>query len=528
MTAEPVLKAEPDSSFPPMSEAPDALKEALADRYELGRTIGRGGMATVYLARDLKHGREVAVKVLRPDLAASIGTDRFLVEIEIAARLNHPHIVPLFNSGEAGTFLFYAMPFVDGESLRGLMNREGRLGLQVTMEITRQVADALSYAHREGVLHRDIKPENILLADKHAFVADFGIAKAVSTAGGEALTRSGFPLGTVGYMSPEQAAGVRKLDTRTDVYSLACVVYEMLVGETPGLWLTTEAVQVGRFVDAETDHRVQLDNLPGRLEQVLAKALAMRPVERFATPIGFMDALMVAAERGPLVSDEEMRKIIGRASELQAGQPTEEGALSIGSVEQIAAQVGIPPDRVREALEELEEHAAPPPPAPAPPHPLVPRPDVAPIRREREISRRISERQVTLMVEKMRTAFGTIGQVISQGDTLTWTSGTPGVPGRNVSVVVTPSGDRTHITVEEFVGQVPGRIAGGITGWCCGGVFGLAFGALIGVPELFGIGFAVSGAYFISRSVYMNTVIQRERQLEELADTLAEMGGVDA
>jgi tRNA A-37 threonylcarbamoyl transferase component Bud32 len=507
-----------------MSEAPEALKEALADRYELGRTVGRGGMAAVYLARDRKHGREVAVKVLRPDLAASIGTDRFLNEIEIAARLNHPHIVPLFDSGEADSFLFYAMPFIDGESLRGLMNREGRLGLPVTTEITREVADALSYAHREGVLHRDIKPENILLSDGHAFVADFGIAKAVSTAGGEALTRSGFPLGTVGYMSPEQAAGVRKLDVRTDVYSLACVVYEMLVGETPGLWLTTEAVQVGRFVDAEAGHRTQLDRLPGRLEQVLAKALAMRPVERFATPTGFVDALMVAAERGPLVSDEEMRKIIGRASELQAGQPTEEGALSIGSVEQIAAQVGIPPDRVREALQELEERAVPPRHAVAPPYQLAPRPDVAPIRMERTVGGILSERQVTLMVEKIRSVLGTLGQVSSEGDKLTWTSSGVGGVGRNVRVMLTPTNDRTEITVEEFVGQVPGRIAGGIAGWCCGGIFGIAFGGLIAVPELFGIGFAVSGAYFLSRSVYMNTVIQRERQLEELANVLAKIG----
>jgi len=260
---------------------------------------------------------------------------------------------------------------------------------------------------------------------------------------------------------------------------------------------------------------------------VLAKALAMRPVERFATPMGFVDALMIASERGPLVSDEEMRKIIGRASELQAGQPTEEGALSIGSVEQIAAQVGIPPDRVRQALEELEELAVPPPPAAAPPYQLAPRPEVAPIRREREVSGRISERQVTLMFESMRAKLGATGQVTSQGDTLTWTSGAPGVPGRNVSVMLTPSDDRTHITVEEFVGQVPGRIAAGIAGWCGGGVFGIAFGALVGVPELFGIGFAVSGAYFISRSVYMNTVIQRERQLEELANTLVEIGGVD-
>ncbi len=515
-----------------MSEVPQALRTALEDRYALERAIGRGGMATVYLARDAKHGRDVAVKVLRPDLAASIGKERFLVEIEIAARLNHPHIVPLFDSGEAGGFLFYVMPFVAGESLRGLMNREGPLALSVTTEITRQVGDALSHAHREGVLHRDIKPENILLSNGHAFVADFGIAKAVSTAGGEALTRSGFPLGTVGYMSPEQAAGVRRLDPRTDVYSLACVTYEMLVGETPGLWLTTEAVQMGRFVDAEAAHRIRLDTFPGRLEQVLAKALAMRPADRFATPAGFVSALQMVSERGKLVSDEEMREIFGRASELQAGQPTEEGALSIGSVEQIAAQVGIPPDRVRQALEQLEERGASSTPArplyPEVPRPqvapFVPRPSVAPIRMDRVVEGKVSERQVTLMLEKARTTLGLLGQVTSRGDALIWTGGAPGVSGRNVSLTITAAGDRTQIAVEEVLGQVPGRIAGGIVGWCCGGIFGIAFGGLVGVPELFGVAFAVSGAYFISRSVYMNTVIQRERQLEELVDALVKIG----
>jgi serine/threonine protein kinase len=479
-------------------------------------------MATVYLARDLKHGRDVAIKVLRPDLAASIGTERFLVEIEIAARLNHPHIVPLFDSGEADSFLFYAMPFIDGESLRSLMTREGCITLAVATELIQQVADALSYAHREGVLHRDIKPENILLANGHAFVADFGIAKAVSTAGGEALTRSGFPLGTVGYMSPEQAAGVRRLDPRTDVYSLACVVYEMLVGETPGLWLTTEAVQVGRFVDAEASHRAVLDALPGRVEQVLAQALAMRPAERFATPRGFVDALLVASERGPLVGDDEMRQIIGRASELQAGQPTEEGVFSIGSVEQIAAQVGIPPDRVREALRELEERAAPAPPPPVT-NQLTPRPELAPILRERTVEGSVPEWKVTRLVEHMRRTLGAVGQVTSQGDSVTWTSGTPEAPGRSVRVTISRGRDRTQLTVEEFVGQIPGRIAGGIAGWCCGGIFGIAFGGLVGVPELFGLGFAISGAYFLSRSVSMNTVMQRERQLEELADDLAEI-----
>ncbi|MDH5550935.1 MAG: serine/threonine protein kinase, partial [Gemmatimonadota bacterium] len=195
-----------------MGEITTALRAALADRYDLVRMVGQGGMATVYLAQDLKHERDVALKVLRPDLAASIGTQRFLKEIAIAARLSHPHIVALHDSGESQGFLYYVMPYVDGESLRALLRRSAPLPLGVVLGITRQVADALGYAHRMGVLHRDIKPENILLAQGHAFVVDFGIAKAVSTAGGPPTTRTGFALGTPGYMSPEQAAGVRHID----------------------------------------------------------------------------------------------------------------------------------------------------------------------------------------------------------------------------------------------------------------------------------------------------------------------------
>src|SRR3972149_6641388 len=185
-------------------------------------------MAIVYLAQDLKHRRRVAIKVLRPDLVPTLGPDRFLREIEIAARLTHPHILPLHDSGEAGGLLYYVMPFIEGESLRGLMSRLGLMDLPGALEVTRRVADALDYAHRQGVLHRDIKPENILLPEGQAVVADFGIAKAVSTAGGAELTRTGVALGTPGYMSPEQAAGSTDLDARTDVYSLGGGTYEMV------------------------------------------------------------------------------------------------------------------------------------------------------------------------------------------------------------------------------------------------------------------------------------------------------------
>src|SRR3989441_752692 len=226
---------------------PADLAAALADRYSLRRVLGRGGMATVYLADDEKHHRAVALKVLLPGLAAFLGVERFLQEIQIAAQLTHPHILALHDSGEAAGFLYYVMPYCEGASLRQQLEQRRPLSRQEALAIGDPVAGALSYAHRMGVLHRDIKPENILFSQGHPIVADFGIAKAVSTAGGANLTRTGFPVGTPGYMSPEQAAGLTELDERTDVYSLAVVVYEMLVGEVPGRWPTEDAVRAGRF-----------------------------------------------------------------------------------------------------------------------------------------------------------------------------------------------------------------------------------------------------------------------------------------
>src|SRR5690242_20635478 len=242
-------------------------------------------MASVYLAYDRKHQREVAIKVLLPDLAASIGSDRFLTEIQIVARLNHPHVLAMHDSGEAGGFLYYVMPFVEGGSLRQRLLAGHRLEPGEALAIAQPVADALSYAHRMHVLHRDIKPENILFSQGFPIVADFGIAKAVSTAAGDVnLTRTGFPLGTPGYMSPEQAAGLTDLDERTDVYGLAVVVYEMVVGETPGGWPTEDAVRSGRFVEAAPSHRRRLTELGGGIEGALVRGLAIRHDQRTATP----------------------------------------------------------------------------------------------------------------------------------------------------------------------------------------------------------------------------------------------------
>src|SRR5678815_2781486 len=216
-----------------MTGSPDRLVSALGDRYRIERELGKGGMATVYLAEDLRHGRKVAVKVLLPELAAVLGAERFLSEIHVTAALQHPHILPLFDSGQANGQLYYVMPYVEGESLRTRLAREKQLPIDEAIRITREVASALDYAHRRGVIHRDIKPENILLQDGTALVADFGIALAVSKAGGTRLTQTGLSLGTPHYMSPEQATGDHAVDGRSDIYSLGAALYEMLTGDPP-------------------------------------------------------------------------------------------------------------------------------------------------------------------------------------------------------------------------------------------------------------------------------------------------------
>jgi serine/threonine-protein kinase len=208
------------------------LKTGLSDRYHIGRPIGTGGMAVVYLAQDLRHERKVAVKVLRPEVSGAVGAELFLREIQIVAQLQHPNILPLHDSGEVDGWLYYVMPYVDGESLRGRLNREKQLPIVEAVQITREVADALDSAHRHGVVHRDVKPENILLEEGHAIVADFGIASAVTAASSAHMTEEGIVLGTAEYMSPEQGSG-SQLDARSDLYSLGCVSYEMLAGQPP-------------------------------------------------------------------------------------------------------------------------------------------------------------------------------------------------------------------------------------------------------------------------------------------------------
>jgi tetratricopeptide (TPR) repeat protein len=268
----------------------DRLTAALADRYAVVRELGRGGMATVYLAEDLKHRRPVAVKVLRPELAGALGPDRFLREIEIAARLDHPHILPLYDSGEAGGFLFYVMPFVEGESLRDRLMREKQLPIEEALQVAREVADALSYAHSRDVIHRDIKPENILLSGGHARVADFGIARAITEAGGERLTGTGLAIGTPIYMSPEQAAGSQDLDGRSDLYSLGCVLYEMLAGTPPFSGPLESMVRQHLTVNPPAVTTLR-PAVPPPVAAALMRVLAKTPADRFSPAAQFAEAL---------------------------------------------------------------------------------------------------------------------------------------------------------------------------------------------------------------------------------------------
>src|SRR5512143_3680552 len=225
-----------------MTAPGDRLAAALADRYRIERELGQGGMATVYLAEDVRHRRKVALKVLHPELSAVLGPDRFLKEIELTASLQHPHILALFDSGSSEGRLFYVMPYVDGETLRTRLERDRQLAITDALQMAREIADALQYAHERGVVHRDIKPENILLQGGHALVADFGIALAVQQAGGQRMTQTGLSLGTPQYMSPEQAMGERTVDARSDIYALAAVTYEMLTGDPPFTGSSIQAV----------------------------------------------------------------------------------------------------------------------------------------------------------------------------------------------------------------------------------------------------------------------------------------------
>ena len=267
------------------------LRDSLSQTYSIDRELGKGGMATVYLAQDLKHDRVVALKILHPDLAASLGPDRFLREIKLAARLNHPHILPLFDSGEADGFLYYVMPYVEGESLREKLDREQQLSIDEAVHHGRAIASALDYAHRQGIVHRDMKPENVMLYEGEAMVMDFGIAKAVSAAGSETLTQTGMMVGTPAYVSPEQAAGETNLDGKSDQYSLACVVYEMITGERPFSGATPQAIMAKRFSETPKPLRAVRNTVPESVEKAVSRAMSTDAGSRYSTTAQFGQAL---------------------------------------------------------------------------------------------------------------------------------------------------------------------------------------------------------------------------------------------
>jgi eukaryotic-like serine/threonine-protein kinase len=289
-------------AMPPEISVPDPLarvRAVLADRYTIGRELGRGGMGIVLLAQDEKHHRQVAIKVLKPELGAALGRERFLREIETAAGLSHPHILPLHDSGEADGFLYYVIPYVEGESLRERLDRERQLVLEDAFQIAREVADALNYAHSHNVLHRDIKPENILLSAGHALVTDFGIARAITAGSGGQLTDVGTLVGTPAYMSPEQIDGSQYIDGRADIYSLGCVLYEMLVGEPPFRGSTLTAVIANRLSSSTPSPRLFRELVPEAVDAAVRKAMASLPADRFSTAAQFAEALGTARPSVP-------------------------------------------------------------------------------------------------------------------------------------------------------------------------------------------------------------------------------------
>ncbi len=294
----------------------ERLRSALAQTYVIDRELGRGGMATVYMAQDCKHERIVALKVLHPELAASVGPDRFLREIKVAARLNHPHILALHDSGEADGFLYYVMPYVEGESLRERLDREQLLPVDEAIRHACSIASALDYAHRQQIVHRDIKPENVMLYEGEAMVMDFGIAKAVSAAGSETLTQTGMMVGTPAYVSPEQAAGESNLDGRSDQYSLACVLYEMLSGERPFTGPTAQAIMAKRFTETVKPIRSMRSSVPENVERAINKALSTDVSGRFRTTAMFGQALASTSLSTPSDTETMPQPVVSSAKSI--------------------------------------------------------------------------------------------------------------------------------------------------------------------------------------------------------------------
>jgi len=478
-----------------------------------------------------------------------LGAERFLKEIEIAARLTHPHIIPLHDSGQAAGFLYYVMPFIEGESLRIRLLGETSLDTETALGIVADVGDALSYAHRQGVLHRDIKPENILFSEGHPMVADFGIARAVSTASGAGLTRTGLALGTPGYMSPEQAMGSPDLDARTDVYSLGCVLHEMLLGEPPSLWQADEeSVKRGTFADLPERHRERLREIGQPIKQALVRALAMRAQDRFETVDEFLLALhteesavhaeegalgaevgSVRAEEAPVrqYSDSEVEEIVRQAAEEQLAHPTEVG-MSLGTVQQIAADVGISAERVERAARKLEvrEPVAPPAESGAGAFWLGSSTLIA---SERVVDGEVSESVHEEIVDEVQATLSTGGQVDKLGRSLTWRAEKPVLGKRRaVQVRVTSRRGQTRIHVQERIGELAVALFPAITvGGGLGGIsiiLGLGIGWLGAGLEAGLLSAAwLSGMYALTRSIFRGISRSKRTDLERLSHRIAEI-----
>ena len=498
---------------------PQQLQDALAGHYALERVVGRGGMAVVYRAQDLRHNRPVALKLLHEELSATLGAERFQREIQIAARLQHPHILMLIEAGQAAGRLYYVMPYVEGESLRQRLIRQRSLPPDEVLALVYEVAGALDYAHRQGVIHRDIKPENILLSAGHALVADFGIAKAVTTATDQAITRTGFPVGTVGYMSPEQAAGLSDLSPRTDVYSLAATTFEMLVGDLPGMWPGEDSARLRQFVDASPRHRAALDQLPGAVEAVLVQGLLLREQQRTATPGEFARGLGEALGPTPRFSTTAADQILARAAELDATTPTTDSALSLGGLQRIAGEVGIAPAHVERAARELATHTR-----PVPVHPFIGSPTRIVL--ERVARREFGEGDTAELVDLIRQTVGNIGQVSRLGRELTWqTVAYGGTPARQLFITLRPGGGQTVIRFEENLKQVAGQYFGGLMGGFGGGTMGIWIGVGMGVfhSPAVAIGLAltsIGSTYALARRLFWKQVTNRTGELEGLGNRL--------
>jgi len=497
-----------------MTDEPDRLRRALAGRYRIDRVVGRGGMATVYLAADERHHRNVAIKVVRPDLAAALGAERFLHEIRVTANLAHPHILPLHDSGVADGLLYYVMPFVVGESLRTRLNREGTLPLPDALSVAEEVADALSYAHRQGVVHRDVKPENVLLSEGHALVTDFGIAKAVSSASDEPLTRTGVAIGTPGYMSPEQAAGGDDVDARSDVYSLACVIYEMLVGAVPSRWLSYEEWDARRFLRAPPAQRARLAELPDAVERALVHAMAIDPGRRPGTPNDLVGALTATVAPARRYSGTEAKDILKRAASLEALEPAATEDFSLTGVKRIAAEVDIPSRHVMAAADALDQPVA------ATTSRILGVP--AGWQLSRTVQGTVSEREFPALLDIVQETMGTPGVIeASLPGVFAWASAVGEEArraGGSAKVQVSPRGGGTKITVSEDHAMTIAVSVG--VGAVLAGTAAMGLGAASGravVLALPAIGIAAGGAIFLLR----RAVKVRRAKLMGLLDRLS-------